>query len=125
MHLRGTCVCIRGILLQYPEVVYVHISAGSLGGIVEEGEAVADELGNGVGHFQGCAEGSPLSAVGAVVEGGRVPQVGEVAFGFQVNGVPVVGQGGLGLRLAAFGADHHHALLPSLHPDADLSVSLL
>ena len=31
----------------------------------------------------------------------------------------------LSVRLAAFGADHHHALLPSLHPDTDLSVSLL
>lgn len=96
-----------------------------MGGVVEEGEAVADELGDGVGHFQGCAEGSPLPAVGAVVEGGRVPQVGEVAFGFQVNDVPVVGQGGQGFRPTAFGADHHHLFLLSFHPDAYLSVALL
>ena len=60
------------------EVVKVRNAARLLGGEVEEGEAVAAEVGPVVVHLEGVADGLPLLAVKAVAERGLVGEVAEI-----------------------------------------------
>ncbi len=81
------------------EVVEVGMAPGGLGGVVEQGKAVAHEVGESVAHFKLGADVVPVLAVEAIGEAGFIGAVLEVAFGFEVDGVLVEGDaGGFGGR---------------------------
>ncbi len=62
-----------GDLVADPEVVEIHETTCGLGRVVEEREAVAQEMGQGIGHLEELPNGDPLLAIEAVKEPGEVP----------------------------------------------------
>ncbi len=115
----------RHKLIAHAIVVEVRISACTLCREVEQAEAVAHEVRQGVGHLQGCANLGPRLSVQAVVEIRFVRAVPEVAVDpkthgllFERNALDFLGRIGLG-------AHHDDRFAVALHSDADEAVSPL
>jgi hypothetical protein len=75
------------------EVIKIRVAAGFAGGEMEEGEAVAHEMGEGIAHAEFLAERNPGTGVEAVEKAGAIGLVVEVGFGAKVD---VLGFGGQG-----------------------------
>ena len=66
----------------YAVIIKIGVSTSCFGGEVEETEAVAHEVREGVTHFEAMAEGHPGFGVAAPEEGGFVSAIPEVASDF-------------------------------------------
>src|SRR4051794_30610133 len=69
----------------HTEVIEIHEAAGGSGCEVEQGEAIAHEVRQGVGHLKGPPERRPRLTVQAVEEARTVRPVLEVTVDFQEN----------------------------------------